>query len=72
MNSHIPPLISDATWDPSVADNEIELTDIWYDALNAPLRPQPTPQLFNKFGEYNNRTLVHTSCLAKDDLDQYF
>lgn len=63
---------SDKQLDPSVADNEIDPNEVWYNAIDTEANPQNARHLFNKYSEYRNRTLVHSTMIDEIDMEQYF
>ena len=50
-------LTSDADWDPSVLDHQMDDDDNWYDAVHE-LERNPNADLFDEFGDYRHRREV--------------
>ena len=62
-------LTSDQDWNPSIADNKINITEQWYDCAEFANELDPgESKLFDAHGNYRNRTLVHEIDVTDNDL----
>ena len=68
-------LTSDADWDPTMADNEIDSGDVWYDALDTEPPPPGTSAYgdtkFDQLGYYRQQVLSlrQSTIISPDTLD---
>ena len=52
-------LTSDADWDPSMLDLDLDEPEAWFDAITD-LPPDKPPSAFDEFGDYNKRVVMQS------------
>jgi hypothetical protein len=63
-------LTSDAEWNPSILDNDLDDDDDWFEALSE-IPDDPTNQLFDQYGNYPKRTIVNQHAITPSILENY-